>query len=139
MTFRNRDQQLRILNECYARQKAAFMVVYGRRRIGKTVLLRHWIEQHLKGEHLLWTAHRTTSEVLLAGLSEAVAKVTPEVHTVIRFANWEALFEQLFHLAEAKRFVAVIDEFPYLAECAPEFLAFCKSCGTDTRKKVSSS
>jgi len=118
MNFQNRDRPLRILNECYARQKPIFMVVYGRRRIGKTVLLRHWIEDHIKGKHLLWTAHRTTSEVLLA--SEAVADVTPGVHSQIRFSSWEALFEQLFRVAEAKRLVVVIDEFPYLVECAPE-------------------
>jgi uncharacterized protein len=120
MNFRNRDRDLRMLNGCYARKEPTFMVVYGRRRIGKTVLLRHWIETHLNGQHLLWTAHRTTSDVLLAGLSEAVANVTPDVHGEIRFASWEALFEQLFQLAAARRLLVVIDEFPYLVECAPE-------------------
>jgi AAA+ ATPase superfamily predicted ATPase len=120
MEFRNRDPQLQSLNEHYKRRGATFMVVYGRRRIGKTVLLRHWIEKHLSGQHLLWTAHRSTSEVLLAAFSEAVAKVTPGVHTSIRFPNWSALFEQLFSIASSRRLVVVIDEFPYLVECAPE-------------------
>jgi AAA+ ATPase superfamily predicted ATPase len=55
------------------------MLVYGRRRIGKTVLLRHWIEKHLGAGHLLWTAYRTTSEILLTSFSESVARLTPEV------------------------------------------------------------
>ena len=120
MEFRNRDRHLQILNQHYERRQASLMVVYGRRRIGKTVLLRHWIENQLSGQHLLWTAHRSTSDVLLAGFSEAVATVTPGVHTQVRFANWPALFEQLFKLAADRRLVVVIDEFPYLVECAPE-------------------
>ena len=99
MEFRNRDRHLQILNQHYERRQASLMVVYGRRRIGKAVLLRHWIENQLSGQHLLWTAHRSTSDVLLAGFSEAVATVTPGVHTQVRFANWPALFEQLFKLA----------------------------------------
>jgi AAA+ ATPase superfamily predicted ATPase len=55
MKFRNRDRHLQILNQHYERRQASFMVVYGRRRIGKTVLLRHWIENHLSGRHLLWS------------------------------------------------------------------------------------
>jgi uncharacterized protein len=119
MDFQNRTRDLEALNRCYAGTKPAFMVVYGRRRIGKTVLLRHWIEKHLRAKHLLWTAYRTTSDVLLASFSEAVARLTPDVRGEIRFANWEAAFEQLFHLGASARLVAVIDEFPYLVECAP--------------------
>jgi uncharacterized protein len=120
MRFRDRDRQLDILNRHYEHRQASFLVVYGRRRIGKTVLLRHWIENHLPGQHLLWTAHRSTSEVLLTGFSEAVATVTPGVHTQVRFADWSALLEQLFKLATTRRLVVVIDEFPYLVECVPE-------------------
>jgi AAA+ ATPase superfamily predicted ATPase len=120
MQFKNRIRDLQFLNQRFAGKKARFMVVYGRRRIGKTVLLRHWIEEHLSGKHLLWTAHRTTSDVLLGGFSEAIAKLTPEVRGEVKFTNWQAAFEQLFHLGNSRRLAVVIDEFPYLVECAPE-------------------
>jgi uncharacterized protein len=120
MKFRNRDKDLRFLKQRFARREPQFMVVYGRRRIGKTVLLTHWIEECLPGKHLFWTAHRTTSDVLLGGFSEAVATLTPAVKSAIRFTSWQAALEQLFQIGSERRVVAVIDEFPYLVESAPE-------------------
>jgi uncharacterized protein len=120
MIFRNREHDLKILNDRYDRKEAALMVVYGRRRVGKTVLLQHWIDSHQDQPHLFWTAHRTTSDVLLGGMSEAVARLTPQLRSSVRFTGWEALFEQLFSLATGRRLLVVVDEFPYLVECAPE-------------------
>jgi uncharacterized protein len=120
MSFKNRKFELNLLNRRFAEPQSRFMVIYGRRRIGKTLLLQHWLGKHLKGDHLFWTAHRTTSELLLTGFSEAVARVTPEMKGQIKFANWESAFEQLFHLSRSRRLVVIIDEFPYLVDSVPE-------------------
>lgn len=43
--FVGRERDLRELNEVLARQGAQFILVYGRRRVGKTTLLLHWAQQ----------------------------------------------------------------------------------------------
>lgn len=116
--FLNRSRDLATLDEFDSRDTATFMVVCGRRRIGKTLLLQHWAAKHQK--YLYWTAWRTTPGLLLAGFSQAVASLTPDFQGEVKFPNWEAAFEHLFRHAASRRMVAVIDEFPYLAECVPE-------------------
>lgn len=118
--FINRSRDLSRLNEAFDRTRAEFHVLYGRRRIGKTSLLRHWVDDVLEGQHLYWTAHRTTNEALLEGFSEAILSLIPDVAVPMQLPNWEAAFKQLFRLAEKRRLVAVIDEFPYLVESVPE-------------------
>ena len=39
MTFYNRNRELRLLNEIFARSGGQMFVLYGRRRVGKTALL----------------------------------------------------------------------------------------------------
>jgi AAA+ ATPase superfamily predicted ATPase len=40
--FYHREQQLADLNQLIRSDGPAFVLVYGRRRVGKTYLLRHW-------------------------------------------------------------------------------------------------
>lgn len=87
MIFQNRTRDLAALDRCRTGGKAAFVVVYGRRRIGKTVLLRHWVEKHAR--HVFWTAYRTTPDVLLTSISQSIATLTPELHVEVKFTGWE--------------------------------------------------
>ncbi len=43
MKFVDRDQELAILDQMWDSDDARFLVLYGRRRIGKTRLLTHWL------------------------------------------------------------------------------------------------
>jgi hypothetical protein len=64
--FINRQADLRILDEFHARRGAQFMVVYGRRRIGKTALLNHWLNGRSDVRAPLgfyWVAHRATAGI----------------------------------------------------------------------------
>ena len=96
-------------------KSAQMFVLYGRRRIGKTSLLRHWCTQH-KAPSIYWTGYRTTSEQLLESFSERLAAITPGASAGMAFRSWEAALEHLFNLAAKKTVIAVIDEFPYLVE-----------------------
>jgi hypothetical protein len=41
--FRNREKELSMLNERYAKNTSELLIIYGRRRIGKTELIRHFV------------------------------------------------------------------------------------------------
>ena len=66
--FVNREQELAELNAILARDGAQFVLVYGRRRVGKTTLLTTWAAG-TGLPTLYWVAKRDPKEVLMADLA----------------------------------------------------------------------
>jgi uncharacterized protein len=121
MKFINRSRELAQLNQKAESKQAELMVVYGRRRIGKTALLSHWLQSQKGVLQAYWVAHRTTSDRLLASFSQAISPlIHPEASAGLTFPDWESALEQLFRLARSQRLIMVIDEFPYLIQSCPE-------------------
>lgn len=117
MPFINRTSELKRLDQWEASSSSEFLVVYGRRRIGKTALLTNWLSVKYKGKFTNWVAYKTSSELLLASFSE---DVLGQESDELSFQSWEAAFRHVFKLAKDKRYVLVIDEFPYLIQSNPE-------------------
>ena len=118
--FRNRVREIKELNHIAASKSSQMVVIYGRRRIGKTSLLRHWSEMH-RSTSFYWTSYRTTSEILLESFSQRLATISPGMSEHAIFPSWETALSHLFDLAEKKTIIAIIDEFPYLVEMEPSF------------------
>jgi len=121
MGFLNRTAELRTLKKLAGSGKAELVVVYGRRRIGKTALLLHWLKRNKKVSGAYWVAHKTSSERLLESFSQAVAPLLNESAGDLVFPSWEAALLQVFRLAETERLLLVLDEFPYIVDSCPEF------------------
>lgn len=120
MTFHNRNRELTLLDEMYARPGGQMVVLYGRRRVGKTALLTHWLESR-KRPALYWTADRTSAAAQLRSFSAAVQSyISPDqpVAADFTYSTWEMAFNEVARLA-TDRLVVVIDEFTYLIETAP--------------------
>ncbi|MFQ5615417.1 MAG: ATP-binding protein, partial [Anaerolineales bacterium] len=112
--FLNRTRELAYLENRYARPGAEFAVLYGRRRVGKTTLVYEWC----RGKpHLYFFAARLPGHVLLQEFSQALAKALGDPTRT--FSDWNAALLALAELAEAHRFVVVVDEYPYLAASVP--------------------
>ena len=79
--FIGREREVAALDRLYESNKFEFAVIYGRRRVGKTALINHFIDN-----------------------KEA-----------IYFMSFQAALEYVFKLAEKKRFILAIDEYPYVA------------------------
>jgi hypothetical protein len=117
--FINRKADLAVLNGILDRRGAQMTVVYGRRRIGKTSLLDHWLKSG-STPGFYWVAHRSTPEMLLRSFSEAITEALGESLVAgLTFTSWEQAFRQLFAMGKNGRFIAVIDELPYLLESVP--------------------
>lgn len=112
MPFVNRKEELGYLEKAYQRQGARFVIVYGRRRIGKTELLRHF--SHDK-DHLFFSSDLSSEQEQLRQFSEKIYQLTGESFLLSQpFQSWEALLHYLFdHLVEHVPLI-IIDEFPYL-------------------------
>lgn len=112
--FRNRTRELEYLDRRYARPGAEFVVLYGRRRVGKSTLIYEWGKDK---PMLYFFAARLPDHVLLSEFSQQVAQALGQPERT--FADWTSAFTALAELAQEERFIVVIDEYPYLADSVP--------------------
>ncbi len=127
MNFINRKRELSLLDDVFNRDASQMMILYGRRRIGKTTLITHWLKHHVKGQGVYWVAHKSSSDMLLDKFSKVVQPFLKDVASGFRFSDWESALEQIFHLGRTRKLVLAIDEFPYLMESVPEFTSILQT------------
>lgn len=108
--FVNRVSELKLLEEEYVSNKPALLILYGRRRVGKTALLNEFASRH---KALYLVARQESQTDQLRKISEETARFFKDpVLNVNPFQNYDALFT---YLAE-KETAVIFDEFPYLVE-----------------------
>ena len=56
MKFVGRQREFQMLNRFYKTSQAGLLILYGRRRVGKTALLSTWLERQKIGRTIFWTA-----------------------------------------------------------------------------------
>jgi len=132
--FIGRSRELSELNRLYQSKKAEFLILYGRRRIGKTRLITHWMETahsivnpSSKPRAFFWVAEPTSSYDQLRSFSQAVFRFeSPQSQPPMdmSYGDWRTAFETLARLAEKERTVVIIDEFTYLLEAEPAVSAY---------------
>jgi len=116
--FVNRERELAALETCYASDKAELFVVYGRRRVGKTELLRTFC---LDKRHIFFVADLGSEATQLAAFSRSIAHQVIGSQADLIFSSWDAAFDLLARSAQDERLVVVLDEFSYLAQVNPAF------------------
>ncbi len=108
--FINRTAELANLEERYRSDRAELFVLYGRRRVGKTELLRYFCAGK---PHVFFIATLSSDLDQLASFSQEIWRYAhadaPEGFT---FPSWEAAFRALADLPG--RPIVVLDEFTYL-------------------------
>lgn len=111
--FIGREAELQFLNDKYEENKGQLIVLYGRRRVGKTETLREFC----KGKpHIFYSCTQTTDRVQLAKFSKQLLKEDiPAKQYVTEFADWEKAFRAILDLPYGdKKKLVIIDEFPYM-------------------------
>lgn len=113
MKFINREKELGALEKFWKETGAQLMVIYGKRRIGKTEL----IKQFIRGKsHIYFLAQRINELENLKMLGEAVGEFyKDDILKRTGFQDWKWFFEYTRNHIN-RRMVLVFDEFPYLAE-----------------------
>jgi hypothetical protein len=110
--FRNRDFELKILKERHGSNKPEFLVIYGKRRIGKTELVKQAFKD-IKYIYLL--ADRRSDFDILRDFSKRIGKFFDDVGvSMVGIRNWTELFGYLEKKIGNERIVMVVDEFPFL-------------------------
>ena len=120
--FIGRDQELSLLDNLWESPGAQLLVLYGRRRVGKTALLAHWIEK-TDNRVLYWMASPTSALAQLRSFSQAMYNfANPEAPATDEFTytSWEQAWRQAANLAKDERTAIFIDEFTYVLEVSPD-------------------
>ena len=113
--FWNRRAELKALGDWLA-HNPRLGVIHGRRRLGKTSLLRRWLGD-TPGCYVQATEGTPASQ--RAALAEDLQRLLPGFGEVV-YPSWKALLDALRRQWPRKSHVLVLDEFPYLAKTAPE-------------------
>ncbi|MFZ6027284.1 MAG: ATP-binding protein [Chloroflexota bacterium] len=119
--FIGRQTETQLLQQLWASDRPELLILYGRRRIGKTRLLTHWLE-NIQVRSLYWVAEPTSAHDQLRSFSQALYNfANPHFPSPDEFsyASWQQAFQQLARLAEHERLVVIIDEFTYLLAVDP--------------------
>jgi AAA+ ATPase superfamily predicted ATPase len=110
--FIGRETELNELNKEYNKAGFRFVVIYGRRRVGKTSL----ITQFLAGKKaIFYIAIEQNDKSALESFSEKVLEVFPSAKSMIDvFPSWEKAFTYIAEESKGNRIILAIDEYPYL-------------------------
>lgn len=118
-----REQELNELRRCVESDRSEFVIVYGRRRVGKTFLVDYFFNKTYDFTYV--GGHGLTKAKQLRGFAKALKKVA-NLSVQPQFSSWEdafdALEEYLESLPEEKRKVVFIDEMPWIDTPKSEFV-----------------
>ena len=113
MKFIGRKAELEKLNTEYEHD-GSFVVVYGRRRVGKTTLIKEFLKKKIAFYFLATEELESQSMKRLAGVVARTTKTAYLQKAV--FTDWLDLFRVIAEYKPEEKKVLVIDEFPYLVK-----------------------
>lgn len=113
--FIGREREQRELNRRYASGKFEFVVIYGRRRVGKTALISQFIEDK---KAIYFMCVESNAKQNLENFSKSIMEYVGGVETETSFLSFQAALEYVFKLSEKERLILAIDEYPYVARAS---------------------
>jgi AAA+ ATPase superfamily predicted ATPase len=116
--FVGREQELRFFEGRYGAPGGQLVVLYGRRRVGKTEVLRQFCDGR---PHVFYSCREISDAKQLAAFSERVLGAgSPAAKYISAFPDWEAAFAGILELpSKGEKRLLVIDEFPYMCRANP--------------------
>lgn len=125
MLFVNRFRELEFLNQGWESHRAELQILYGRRRVGKTELLKKFVSDKRQVQYV---ATQSSLEQQLRGFAIAVRQGLGIEAQGVSFEDWQSAFQFIFSRSASQKLVAVLDEFPYLVEADPSLPSVLQAC-----------
>ena len=126
--FVDRELEMRTLEKEYGKEMASFVIVYGRRRVGKTTLL----SEFAKNKRTIYFLATQESEAINRNIfKETAAEVLHnELLSDAVVDKWDTIFKAIASDNMGDKIVVIIDEFQYLGKTNPAFpSAFSENMG----------
>ena len=100
--FIGRDKELSVLDKLYKSDKFEFVVIYGRRRIGNTALINHFIDGI---KSIYFMGIESNEKQNLENLSKSIMECSKGFQIDTCFASYPAALEYVFKIAEKERVI----------------------------------
>lgn len=110
--FIGREKELKTLDRLYQSDQFEFVVIYGRRRVGKTALINHFIDDK---QAIYFMGVESNEKQNLENFSKSIIEFSSGIQAETSFSSYQAALEYVFKLAEKERVILAIDEYPYVA------------------------
>lgn len=113
--FIGREEELRFLQDKYEEKRGQLIVLYGRRRVGKTETLREFCKDK---PHVFYSCIQSTDKVQLSKFSKQMLKEEiPAKRYIKEFSDWESALRSVVDLPYGnQKKLLIIDEFPYMCK-----------------------
>ena len=113
-TMIGRSNELGVLNSLYESSKFEYLVMYGRRRVGKTTLLQEFAKDK---NAVFFPAQEKNDALNLQDFSKMI-QMRLDGMFISSFEGWKEAFEYIDKKV-SERTLIIIDEFPFIAEENP--------------------
>ena len=115
----DRESEMATLQNEYERNGSALVILYGRRRVGKTTL----ITEFIKDKEALFFLASEESEVQNrnAFKEKAADFINSDLLKNADVKNWDVIFKAITDTSFASKPIIVIDEFQYIGKANPAF------------------
>ena len=110
--FIGRERELAALDKLYESDKFEFVVIYGRRRVGKTALISQFIDDK---NAIYFMGVESNAKQNLENFSKSILSFHTGMDAETSFLTFQAALEYVFKLSEKERIILAIDEYPYVA------------------------
>ena len=116
--FVDRERELSYLENVWGSDRAELIVVWGRRRVGKTRLLLEFSRN--KKTLYLYVFHASESAILNFFTREVGKQLGVRFPPGYVFPDWNAFYQYLYECARDEKIVVILDEFQRLSDISPE-------------------
>ena len=118
MNFIDREKELETLNKEYKKENS-FVVLYGRRRVGKTTLIKEFIKDK---KAFYFFADKQNENLQIERFKNQISEqFKDEFLKKIEIKDWDTLFDYLLTKISNEKFIFIIDEFQYLCMINKDF------------------
>lgn len=113
MKFIGREEQLKRLDRVINTDELTFSLIYGRRRVGKSELVKQAVKRN-NVKSFYYECKQVSEAGNAAGLGEIVSEIMELPK--LGFSDIEAVLKYIFELSVKEKIILVLDEYPYLRE-----------------------
>jgi len=118
MNFIDRKKEIEALNKEYKKENS-FVILYGRRRVGKTTLIREFIKDK---RAFYFFADKQNENLQIERFKNQISEqFKDEFLKKIEIKDWDTLFDYLLTKISNEKFIFIIDEFQYLCMINKDF------------------
>ena len=132
MKFIGREKEKTQLSQLMDTPELSTGLIYGRRRVGKSELVKHVLEEsHSKSFY--YECKQVSQENNASSLADVIAD---KLHLPkLGFSSIEDILRYVFELAKEEKYILVLDEYPYLKDCVKGMDSILQSLIDQYREK----